>query len=290
MRGRLNRAGLAVALLAGLSLAPFAAAAEDRLADAARRALNQKIDLGYTVSGIGFPLLSANFAIELTPSRYRATSQIKTEGIAGIVMASQWDTKSEGRITGSGLKPLSYRADVTTSRGRGAVAVDWEGHKFRISALPGNKPERMEAIRQTLEPDMPDPLSALISTSLFRADRPCTGAQRVFDGRRIYDLTFKFDRAVKLDRGGHYKGPAYKCLVKHTPIAGHAPEELAREKTSPSPYHPVWLAPVKLAQPSLTVLIPVRIDLATDWGTTTVNLTSSLIDGRPIEVAANLAN
>ena len=269
---------------AGLAAMP-ATAQGSQISASALRALKQTIDLGYTVSGVGLSLLSADFNISLNGSRYKAISLIKTEGIAGLINASRWDTVSEGRITTSGIKPASYRADIATRRGRGAVTVQWQGDQFKISALPGNKPERMRAVQKNLKTDMPDPLSALIATALFDARRPCRGSRQVFDGRTINQLTFKFERPVIMKGGQHYQGPAYRCQVKQTPIAGQPADVLAEEKRTPSPYHPVWLAPVKLGKGAPTVLIPVKITLSTDWGSTTVHLTRSTINGKPMPAA-----
>jgi hypothetical protein len=277
--------------LIALLLVPASATAEDaRLSAATRNALNQKIDLTYTVSGIGFPILSADFKIALARSSYSATSVIKTEGIAGLMMESRWDTRTEGAISASGLKPATYRADVSTSRGRGAVSVAWEGSQYRISAVPVNKPDRVAELRKNLKDDLPDPLTALITAALFSATTPCTGVQRVFDGRRIYDLAYDFDKAVIIKGNPHYNGVAYRCSVKHTPVAGQPPEEIAAERRMPSPRHPLWLAPVLLGDSGVTVLIPVKIELATDWGRTTVHLTNSAIDGRPIKPAKTASN
>jgi len=271
----------------GLYLAAcgLATADEARLTAATRAALGQKIELTYTVTGIGLPILSAEFTIDLARDRYEATSVIKTEGIAGLLMQSRWDTRAEGAVTPAGLRPARFRADVATSRGRGAVTVAWSGGDYRISAIPENRPERVAALRGKLEGGLPDPLTAIITTALTSVDRPCRGTQRVFDGRRIFDLGFSFDQAVEIRGAPHYNGYAYRCSLRHVPVAGQPPEEIAREQASPSPSHAMWLAPVRLGASGASVLIPVRIDLAADWGRTTVFLTASSIDGQPIASA-----
>ncbi|VAW10341.1 hypothetical protein MNBD_ALPHA09-2189 [hydrothermal vent metagenome] len=248
--------------------------------------LDQKIELDYNVLGLGFSVLSAKFDITLNRRKYKATSVIKTEGIAGLIMRSRWDSVSEGRITRAGLRPTRFRTDVSTSRGRGAVNVKFEKNSYLISAVPKIQSDRRAGLNAKLTPNLPDPLSALVTTAIFNSKNPCTGKARVFDGRRIFDLAFQFDKQVTITGNRTYSGPAYACLVKHTPVAGQPAAELKAEQQSPSPFHRVWLAPVKLGAKGLKALIPVRIDLQTGWTTTTIALTRSSIGGRPITVAA----
>ncbi|MFV2092421.1 MAG: DUF3108 domain-containing protein [Hyphomicrobiales bacterium] len=247
--------------------------------------LDQKIELDYNVLGLGFSLLSAKFDIALNRRKYKARSIIKTEGIAGIVLQSRWDSVSEGRITRSGLRPARFRTDVSTSRGGGAGDVTWKKGSYLISAVPTIKPDRRAGLNAKLAPNLPDPLSAVVTTAIFSAKNPCTGKARVFDGRRIFDLSFKYDSQVTIEGNKAYSGPAFKCQVKYTPVAGQPAAELKAEKQSPSPYHSVWLAPVSLGSKGPNVLIPIRIDIKAGWAVTTIELTRSSIGGRPIEVA-----
>jgi len=273
--------------LAGAALlaASSATAQTIKLSSAELSRLDQKIELDYNVLGMGFSLLSAKFDIALNRRKYKAKSVIKTEGIAGIVLQSRWDSVSEGRITRTGLRPSRFRTDVSTSRGRGAVNVTWEKDSYLISAMPKIKADRRAGLNAKLSPNLPDPLTAVVTTAIFGAKNPCTGKARVFDGRRIFDLSFKFDGQVTIKGNSSYSGPAYKCRVKYTPVAGQPDAELRAEKQKPSPYHSVWLAPVQLGNKGLKVLIPVRIDIQSGWTVTTVALTRSSIGGQPIVVA-----
>lgn len=282
------RYGIAGLALTGLLLsgASTASAQDIKLSAAQVSRLDQKIELKYDVLGIGFSLLSANFDITLQRNSYKATSVIKTEGIAGLIMQSRWDSVSEGRITRRGLRPTRFRTDVSTSRGRGAVHVKWEKNSYLISANPAIKKDRRAGLNAKLGPNLPDPLSALVTTALFSGKKPCTGKRRVFDGRQIYDISFTYDKAVTIRNGRSYSGPAHKCKIKHTPVAGQPARELANERKSPSAPHYVWLAPVRLAGKGPRVLIPVRIDLKSGWTTTTIELTKSSIGGRPMKVAS----
>jgi len=283
---RCRRLSAPAAALAGALLAAHPVAAEGPpLSSATRAALGQEIALTYSVTGIGLPILSAEFSISLARDRYRATSVVRTEGIAGLMMQSRWDTRTEGSVTASGLRPAKFRADIATSRGRGAVSVTWDGGRQKISAVPENRPERTAELDRYLAPDLPDPLTAMITAALASAGTPCTGVQRAFDGRRIFDLAFSFDRPVIVKGAPHFNGYAYRCAVKYMPVAGHTPDELDQERRAPSAGHPMWLTPVSLGASAATVLIPVRIDLATGWGTTTVFLTRATMDGRPITPA-----
>ncbi|MHA1545422.1 MAG: DUF3108 domain-containing protein [Alphaproteobacteria bacterium] len=262
-------------------------------ADAAERSstkligkITKKINLRYKVTEIGFSVLSADFNIELSRSRYKAVSLIKTEGIAGLILQSRWDIVSEGRITSKGISPVRYRSDISTNRGRGAVSVTRKGGKYLISAVPKIRADRKPLLARKLRPNLPDPLSAMISTSLFSGAKPCKGRQRVFDGRQVFDLSYRFVSVVTIKVGSQYSGPAYKCRVKHTPIAGQPREELSKEAKSPSPYHDIWLAKVDLTKNGPTILVPVRINLNSGWGSTIVRLTRSSIGGKPLALAS----
>lgn len=272
-------------IYAALSCAVFLAAPAWAAEDARKTKIGkitERITLGYKVTEIGFSILSADFNIELSRSRYKAVSLIKTEGIAGLILQSRWDIVSEGRISPRGVTPTRYRSDISTNRGRGAVSVTRKNGKYLISAVPKIRADRKPLLAKKLRPNLPDPLSAMIATSLFNSAKPCTGRQRVFDGRQVFDLSYRFDAKVAIKVGSQYSGPAFKCRVKHTPIAGQPADELKKEARSPSPYHDLWLAKVNLPKNGPAILVPVRINLNSGWGSTVVRLTKSSIGGRSL--------
>ncbi|MFV2034666.1 MAG: hypothetical protein ACC631_06095, partial [Halocynthiibacter sp.] len=114
VRGSLARLRLLPAIGCAVLLAATPAAAGGHGSKKMIGKITKNVELGYTVFGIGFAVLSADFNIQLSRSRYKVVSRIKTEGIAGLILQSRWDIVSEGRLSPNGMTPIRYRSDIST--------------------------------------------------------------------------------------------------------------------------------------------------------------------------------
>jgi hypothetical protein len=111
-----------------------------------------------------------------------------------------------------------------------------------------------------------DPVSAAmfvtLGSSASAADK-CGRVVPVFDGKRRYNLTFKFlnDDTISLGRDSFNGGkpvPAYHCQVSYERVAGFKPSK----KPIKVPPLDVWMAPF----PGTDFMVPVRLQASTDFG------------------------
>ncbi len=250
------------------------------------RAMKKKIELDYTIYGGGISIVSAKFGITFNKGNYKATSLIQPKGLGVIIAQGRFDSVVTGRISSRGLRPRQYISD-----GRGndllyRVRMSWNSAaRHRISALPRLPAYRLRAVRAKLRAGMPDPLSALLSASIFDARKPCRRRQRIYDGHTIWDLRYRYRKLENLKGSyGGYSGPAYKCMVKYVPVAGQSSRTLQQERQNPIPYIPVWFAPVQIGK--ATIMVPVKIIFPTRWANAVVHLKRTRIDGQDVSLKA----
>jgi hypothetical protein len=110
----------------------------------------------------------------------------------------------------------------------------------------------------------------------------CAGTWPVWDGRRRFDIAVADAGEAQLEASDAaiYAGPALRCRVTFTPIAGF---RRPVDEIEPRPAL-VWLGPVA----GSTLPVPVRAEAETEWGTLTVDLVD---DGRqpppPVDAQAD---
>ena len=253
-----------------------------RLNIKAIRKMRKKIDLDYRIYGAGLPIVSAKFGITLNRGTYKATSLIQPIGLGNIIAQGRFDSLVTGRISARNLRPKQYISDGHGTDSVYRVRMSWNGAaRHRISIIPRLPEYRVKAVKRKLRPGMPDPLTSLLSASVFEARRPCRRRHRIIDGHTIWDLRYRYQKLDYLKGGsGAYTGPAYKCMVKYVPIAGQSARTLRLERQNPIPYVPVWFAPIQIGK--ATMMFPVKINFPTKWANAVVHLRRARIDGQNV--------
>ncbi len=250
------------------------------------RAMRKKIELDYRIYGAGISMVSAKFGITLDKGRYKATSLIQPVGLGNIIAQGRFDSLVTGRISSRGLRPKQYISDGKGGNAVYRVRMSWNNAaRHRISTIPRLPAYRVSAVKKKLRAGMPDPLTSLLSATIYETRRPCRRRHRIIDGHTIWDLRYRY---IKLDnlKGGSsgYTGPAYKCMVKYVPIAGQSARTLKLERQNPIPYVPVWFAPITIGKAIL--MIPVKINFPTKWANAVVHLRRTRIDGQTVSFKA----
>lgn len=248
--------------------------------------LNKRIDLHYKVFGGGFSVVTANFNISFNKGNYRATSLIEPRGIGLILAAGRFDSLVSGRITHSGIRPRNYISNGTGQKTPYRVTMKWSASRqLRVSARPGLVKERLKDVKSKLRAGMPDPLSALLASTVYDTRRPCRGKRRIFDGHMIWDLRYRFIKRdyFRPSSNNRYGGPVYKCMVKYAPVAGYSKKTMQLERRTPLPYLPVWFASVKVGNAAM--LVPIKIIFPTKWVDAVVHLTKARINGRTVKLS-----
>ncbi|MAV49462.1 MAG: hypothetical protein CME93_00725 [Hyphomonadaceae bacterium] len=223
----------------------------------------------------------ASFSIDLKPRTYRIQSNVKTTGLAGILVNYDMALAASGYLRPDQLDTYAYVSQNSDGRKNRRVDLRYLADDFEMVANPtfGNLGDPAANAAQVLAAK--DPITALISFALEPrapgAD-PCGGPLRIFDGRQLTHLHLEY-HGIKDVRATAWSGSAYECHVTIEKIAGYDADEINTETLSAldGPLR-MWLAPLDNG-----VTIPVRIEAnSKDIGT--VTLQASQLDFTPLEL------
>ena len=164
----------------------------------------------------------ASFDVEILPDTYRISSQVKTTGLAGILVNYDMHLSATGYVQDDRLETYGY---VSQNRDRKSRRVEliYGTDDVAMTAVPrfGNLGEPPATPEQKL--DANDPLTALITFGLEPrapgAD-PCGGPIKVFDGRQLSWLNLTY-AGTKEIRSKAWRGEAIECHVTLDKVAGY---------------------------------------------------------------------
>lgn len=204
----------------------------------------------------------ANFVVNLNQETYDITSQVKTTGLADILINYNMDLKATGAVSAEGLKTKTYYAQNDDGKKNRLVEMTYNEDSFDMTATPkfGNLGKPPATTEQAL--DANDPITELINFSLkprAEGEDPCGGPMKMFDGRQLTHLHFT-NHGLKDVRSRAWKGKAYECHVRMVKVAGYKSGYDDNETLSgiDGPIK-MWLAPLPNGS-----TVPVRIEAKTD--------------------------
>ena len=243
------------------------------------------IDLSYRFFGGGMEVFSLDTQAILTPRTYEIASQIKTKGIADSIFKGSLLTQARGLLTENGPRLHAYSQDYRGKYGDQSVFMARDKKEiYTVLAIPRNGVHAQPGFSKSSLKGTVDPLTASIYTALNTTKEPCEGKITIFDGRRVFDLTFTKDGTDDIDasRVGGYKGHVQRCKVVFKPIAGYARKWLIKEAKNPMKPFTVWIAEIKTPKSTVLnkpLLIPVKVLVETSYMNATAHLTQAIIDG-----------
>ena len=220
------------------------------------------------------------FDVELRPENYSIKSNVKTTGLADILVNYDMELAAAGYTNLGGLDTYNYVSQNRDGGKNRRVNLKYLSDDFEMVAKPrfGNLGEPPATIEQVL--DTKDPLTALISYALEPRDldaAPCGGPMKIFDGRQLTHLHFDY-QGMKEVKSDAWRGQAFECHIRMDKVAGYKEGEVNRDTLTgiEGPLR-LWLAPLPNG-----ATVPVRIEADTeDIGK--VTLQAAKLNFTPIE-------
>jgi len=223
----------------------------------------------------GMQVLALEGEIALAGGRYRIETSQRTAGLLSFFLSGGNTLRAEGVALAEDATPFTVRPERFLNEGvwrgrRRSVAIEFRPGDPLVRAEPPNGSER-EPVPAALQRGTLDTLSAMLF--LLRqvaAERGCTGAAPVFDGRRRVDFSVRGEGLETLPPShyGSYHGPALRCRYEGRQIAGFQTNQ-AREEAEKPQQGVMWLAPPLPGAPP----IPVRVEVESGWlGTAYIHL------------------
>lgn len=215
----------------------------------------------------------------LNATSYEISAVMRSGGIAALFDRTTLSATAAGSMTPSGPAWGRYDLDhvyaakrrVTQMRGRSDGGVD-----TMVTPAHGDLGDPKATAAQA--DAARDPLTAIFTLGLDVARTwRCTGAADVWDGRFLYRLSLTPKGYLRRHAQGGYDGPALRCALRLTPIAGYDAKE--RNEAARWPTAEVWfgliggsrlappvhiVAPFALGDVSLTLRTFLRVQVSLD--------------------------
>lgn len=273
-----------IPLLAAFAAALALPAAGDQAKPTRVAALENGSSLGvaYTISFWGISFGHTDFNSKFKPEGYSTISHFETSGIVSMFWQAKIEASSNGQVEPHGLEPAVYnslyqrgadkkeRVKVTFAGAEPTVEAD---PPYNLTQYPVTAEQKKEAL---------DPLSAVtLVLAGLKADaaNPCGTVAPVFDGRRRYNIEFKYLKEDKPDVDtalGH--GKAHLCEMHYNQIAGFKPKIVKEGKAFPPIYG--WFVDVPNPNaPNGHYEIALKVWASTGYGTVDATLSQIHVNG-----------
>ncbi len=217
-----------------------------------------EIKMKYDVYAVGVKVYKISLKMKINEKDYTSKVAVRAKGFIKFFSNAEIDISSSGIIGATNIAPRNY---VMKSKSKGKkrnVKITWaKGVKPKATRNYKLNKWRLGQIDKVLRPEAGGPLTFLLRQAARAPAKPCTGSERVYTGKVVYEYSYKKlgSEEFTSENPGSYRGPALKCSLSMRPLAGLSAEKMAEVKAKPYPPYTIWYAPV--AGSKATRLVPV---------------------------------
>jgi len=228
----------------------------------------EKIELRTEIFAVGGIHVATNRTrIETGAGRYVITADVKSLGIASLIVDVATHSEVSGALTSGELRPQAYRGEVHRN---GTDIYNWINYAPNGSATGASSPSEPSP-----RPVPPGPIAGTIDqlTAFYQMERTfaqkksCALQVTVFDGLRLYKLHFSDagSEVLKPSGGDAFAGPTQICRFEREAIAGFSDNNGRSEGIFEGK---LWCARLLGNE----MAIPVRVEFSTEFGSVTGEL------------------
>ncbi|WP_158008217.1 DUF3108 domain-containing protein [Methyloceanibacter methanicus] len=217
---------------------------------------------------------------DMTATVNRDAYALKANGafsiLGGLLYRADGTIESNGVRASATSKPQHFDFTYSDNKKTQQLQIFFNrGSVRQVTRKPKKRPDRKavplsnDQLRNVLDPATAAFLA--ISANLPAGDTAvCNGTLRIFDGKRLFELTLSPKRTAELGaRAPDGLRTAAVCAVRYTPIGGHRAESSTVAFLQKSKDIEAWLVPV----PGTQLFVPYKVVVPTAWGNGTVTLT-----------------
>lgn len=216
--------------------------------------------LHYVAYSTGLRVVDVMADFDLGVQDYAVTLSVHTIGLFGAVVHGATESRVHGRWSGAAASPDAYDTRGLWRGKQIHVAMSYAGGRPTVTTLEPAATEEREAVPPPLWADTIDNLSAMAALLHDVAvSGRCDGRRRVFDGRRLSEVTAGTEVLPETDRSV-FRGPALRCDFTGTLLAGFRYED-DRARAARPQHGAAWFAPLRHGGAPL----PVRVRFATPF-------------------------
>lgn len=184
----------------------------------------EPFDLRYAMYLAGFHVADARLAYDPGPKGYRSELSVKTVGLAEAIARYRGRAWSEGPSNPHGLRPQAYGFEQSSRSASRTADVTFDpktGSAVDARSTKRGKPDPIEVPPELWDGAI-DPLTAFLRLRRALAEPREEGEvliERIFDGRRLYDVELVV-LGRERSRVGGGEIPALRAELRIDPIAG----------------------------------------------------------------------
>lgn len=226
-----------------------------------------KLDARYAVTLGGIKLGEGSWTVDVGESKFSATANGATSGLARMFSSGHGKSASRGTIKNDQLVPASYVVSIKSGKKSEDVRLKLnEGEVKEVSIEPPSpEPPGRVPVTEAHRRNVLDPMTASLLRISGNGDlmKPeiCRQHTPIFDGRMRYDLTLAYKRMEQVKVPG-YEGPALVCAIYFAPLAGHVPSRATIRYLINQREMETWLVPIA----GTRVMVPIRVQVPTPLG------------------------
>ena len=249
-------------------------------------AAQKPINLRYDVYAGGFKALDAQMQLNQDDKAYDVALKAQTQGFIGSLFPWQANYTTQGKAGKDGQPVPTLSLTESTwknSTKLTEMSYDPSGRPLKSTTKDGDATKIDRAIDQSLSADAVDMLTSTVMMMQSAKDKnTCAGTYGVFDGKRRFNIKLKDEGQDTISKSDYssFSGTALKCTITVEPLAGFSKKDKKRgwmavqahtEKYKKEPA--IWFGKVDGKGP----FVPVRIVIASDYGTVVAHLSKSSV-------------
>lgn len=240
------------------------------------RSGDTQIRASYDVGVAAIDLGTFDLTATIGPNAYALKATGKFSILAGLLYRAEGKTESHGTRAAANATPKQFRLSYADSNRQQQLEIAFKnGAVGTVTRKPKKRPDKQAVpLSDAQLRGVLDPLTAAFLG--IKATAPagdlsvCNQILRVFEGRRLFELTLSPKRTEQLGaRAPAGLRAAAVCAVRYRPIGGHRPQSRTVQFLQKSDGIEAWLVPV----PGSDIVVPYRVVVPTAWGNGTAKLT-----------------
>lgn len=249
-------------VLLGLVLLPAVGRADTMPASPASGGQGQ---LSYDAYVAGLHVFTAQADVAIAARSYAVSLSYRTSGLYGALVRGDLHSVVEGRFIGDRPQPERFFSSGWWRGGPRETLIDYaDGAPLIRTLVPPNASER-EPVPAAMAQGAAEPLSAVAMLVRQLADTGrCDGAAKLFDGRRLSEISVRTAGPERLDPEGRsiFGGTAMRCDFEGRQLAGFLRDADASARRPQR--GTAWLAPVLPGSPPMPVRLSFHLGFLGD--------------------------
>ncbi len=231
----------------------------------------ERFSTRYDVEVAGLRIMKINNEAVLDGSTYQSTMRAKSSGVLNFFSDLSLEMTSTGKISKNNFASRSF--DYLRKRGSDANTRTLKWDKNGVANIGVSfKGDGLKHVEKTLAKGTRDPLSILLQVSFANADEVCTGTERAYDGRDVYDIAFEQTKADET---------AIECRFTLTSVAGRDFNDALPKKAAVTSYSAVY-KPVRPDSLSDPIYVPFKIKGVLEGQNFTAKLKWMTLNGKTV--------